>query len=68
MGRYFNKLDLSLAYQEIPLDYQSKKFAVINTNKRLFHFTRRPYGISSAPGIFQRVMGTFLKGMQGVVV
>ena len=66
-GRSFTKLDLSQIYQQIPLDDQSKKFAVINTNKGLFHYTRLTYGISSAPGIFQRVMDTLLKGIQGVV-
>ena len=29
----------------VSLDDQSKKFAVINTNKGLFHYTRLPYGI-----------------------
>ena len=51
-GMYFTKLDLSQAYQQIPLDDQSKKFAVININKGLFHYTSLPYGISFAPGIF----------------
>ena len=32
-GRSFTKLDLSQAYQQIPLDDQSKKFAVINTQR-----------------------------------
>ena len=67
-GRSFTKLDLSQAYQQIPLDEQSKKFAVINTNKGLVCYTRLPCGISSAPGILQRVMDTFLKGIQGIMV
>ena len=29
---------------------------IVNTHKGLFRFTRLLYGISSAPGIFQRVM------------
>ena len=67
-GRSFTKLGLSQAYQQIPLDDQSKKFAVINTNKGLVRYTRLLYGISSAPGILQRVMDPLLKGIQGVVI
>ena len=67
-GKTFTKLDLSQAYQQLPLDKESKKYVVINTQKGLFRYTRLPYGISSAPGIFQRVMETLLQGIPGVVV
>ena len=66
-GKSFTKLDLSQAYQQLPLDDQSKQYVVINTPKGLFRYTRLPYGIS-APGIFQRVMDTILNGIPGVVV
>ena len=67
-GRYFSKLDLSQAYQQLPLAEESKQLVVINTPKGLFRFTRLPYGISSAPGIFQRVIEGLLQGVEGVVV
>ena len=41
---------------------------VINTTKGLFWYTRLPYGISSAPGIFQREMEHLFQGIPGVVV
>jgi hypothetical protein len=50
-GKKFTKLDLSQAYQQLPLDKESKQYVVINTHKGLFRYTRLPYGISSAPGI-----------------
>ena len=63
------KLDLSQAYLQIPLDDSSKELLVINTPKGLFHYTwRMPYGISSAPGIFQRFMENVLQGLSHVVV
>ena len=40
------------------LDVDSRKFVVINTHKGL------PYGIFSAPGIFQRAMESLLLGSQ----
>ena len=67
-GKYFSKLDLSQAYQQLPLDEQSKKYVVINTQRGMFRFTRLPFGISSAPGIFQRVIESLLQGIEGVVV
>ena len=35
-GKHFTKLDLSGAYQQIPLDEESKKYVVINTHRGLF--------------------------------
>ena len=68
VGKSFTKLDLSQAYQQLTLDEASKKFVVINTPQGLFQYTRLPYGISSAPGIFQRVMENILRGIPGVTV
>lgn len=67
-GKKFSHLDLSQAYQQLPLDNNSKQYVVINTQKGLFRFNRLPYGISSAPGIFQREMENLLQGIPGVVV
>ena len=67
-GKLFTKLDLSKAYQQIRLDDESKQYVVINTHKGLFRYTRLPFGVSSAPGIFQRVMESLLQGIPGVVV
>ena len=41
---------------------------VINTHCGLFRYTRLPFGISSAPGIFQRVIESLPQGIDGVVV
>ena len=67
-GKFFSKLDLSHAYQQLPLDSELKKYVVINTHKGLFRYTRLPLGVASAPGIFQRVMEGALQGIEGVVV
>ena len=67
-GKLYSKLDLSQAYLQIPLDDESKNLAVINTHKGLFRYTRMPYGISSAPGIFQRFIESVLQGIPNVTV
>ena len=67
-GKKFTKLDLSQAYQQLPLHPDSRKYVVINTHKGLFQYTRLPYGISSAPEIFQKEMDNLLAGIPGVAV
>ena len=67
-GKYFSKLDLSQAYLQIPLDDSSKELVTINTHKGLFRYNRLPFGISSAPAIFQRCTENLLQGINGVCV
>ena len=51
-GKYFSSLDMSQAYQQLPLDDETKKLVVINTHKGLFAYNCLPFGVSSAPGNF----------------
>ena len=67
-GKYYSKLDLSHAYQQVPLDEDSQRLTTITTSKGLFAYTRMCYGVSSAPGIFQRIMEQVLQGMPMVAV
>ena len=67
-GKTFSKLDLSQAYQQLQLDEKSKSYVVINTQRGLFRYNGLPYGVSSAPGIFQRTMENLLQGVPHVVV
>ena len=67
-GTIFTKLDLTRAYQQLKLSPQAWKFVVVNTHKGLYRYTRLPFGISSAPGIFQKTMETLLRGIPGVIV
>ena len=43
------------------------KYVTINTHQGLYQFTRLPFGISSAPVIFQRLMDKILHGLSGVI-
>ena len=67
-GKNFTKLDMSQAYQQILLDEDSKQLLVVNTHRGLFRYNRLPFGVSSAPGIFQRTMETLLQDIPHVVV
>ena len=67
-GKLFSKVDLASAYQQIPLDEQSKEFTTINTPKGLYCYNRLPFGVASAPSIFQRTMESILQGIDHVCV
>ena len=40
----------------------------INTHKGLYKYNRLPFGVASAPAIFQQLMGKILQGLPGVTV
>ena len=65
-GKLFTTLDLSHAYNQLLLDEEAHKFVTINTHKGLYQYTRLPFGIASAPAVFQHVMDTILQGIEGV--
>ena len=66
-GQTYSILDLSHAYSQIELEETSKVYPTINTHRGLFRYVRMPYGISSAPALFQRTMETLYKAFQAFV-
>ena len=67
-GKVFTQLDLSQAYQQLLLEEESKQYVVINTQRGLFRYNRLPFGVSSAPGIFQRAMESLLQGIPNIAI
>ena len=66
-GTVFSKLDMSHAYAQLSVDKESQKYLCINTHKGLYAYTKLPYGIKSAPKIFQSMMDKILHGLPKVV-
>ena len=66
-GKKFSKLDLSQAYQQMLLHPDDRKYTTINTHLGLFQYTRLPFGIASAPAIFQQAMEKILQGIPKVI-
>ena len=61
-GSLFTKLDLSNAYAQVKMDEKSRQYLTINTVKGLYEVIRLPYGVKTAPHIFQAIMDQVLQG------
>ena len=64
----FSSLDAESGFWQIPLDEESQKMTTFITPFGRYCYQRLPFGISSAPEIFQRKMSELFKDMDGVVV
>ena len=60
---FFSKLDLSAAYNQVTLSDAAAELTTINTPFGLFRYRVLPFGIASAPAIFQRTMDRILEGL-----
>lgn len=63
-GQKFTKLDLSSAFLQVPLEEASRKYTTVNTHRGLYQYTRLPFGISSSPSIFQRIVDNLIQGLK----
>ncbi|KAL3221989.1 hypothetical protein MRX96_029043 [Rhipicephalus microplus] len=66
-GIIFAKLDLAQAYQQLPVTDESAAAQTIVTHRGAFKVRRMQLGVSVAPGIFQNLMETLLRGIPGVI-
>ena len=60
---YFSTLDMRSGYWQIELDEESKELTAFTTYAGLFHFNVVPFGITTAPSSFQRLMECILRGL-----
>ncbi|KAG8177185.1 hypothetical protein JTE90_015793 [Oedothorax gibbosus] len=65
-GNFFSHLDLASAYQQLKVSSKSQNLLTINTHRGLYVYRRLPFGISTAPSLFQEVMDQILEGIPGV--
>uniref|UniRef100_A0A8C1MGR5 Gypsy retrotransposon integrase-like protein 1 n=1 Tax=Cyprinus carpio TaxID=7962 RepID=A0A8C1MGR5_CYPCA len=61
----FSLLDAASRFWQIPLEKESAKFTTFITPFGRYFFHRLPFGISSAPEIFQREMNNLLRDHEG---
>ena len=63
----FSELDAVSGFWQIPLDPETAKLTTFITPFGRYFMKRLPFGISSAPEIFQRTMTELLRGTDGVI-
>uniref|UniRef100_A0A914HDQ6 Integrase catalytic domain-containing protein n=1 Tax=Globodera rostochiensis TaxID=31243 RepID=A0A914HDQ6_GLORO len=62
-GQVFAQIDLKDAYLQVELKEKSKELCTIATHRGNFRYERLPFGVKSAPGIFQCIMDSMLKAI-----
>ena len=63
-GCKFSNIDLADAYLQVELDEKSKDLVVINMHQGLYRYKRLPFGLSSAPAVFQKIVEV-IQGIPG---
>ena len=66
-AKLFSKLDTNSGFWQIPLAKSSQQLTTFITPFGRYHFTKMPFGISSAPEHFQKRMTAILTGLDGVL-
>ncbi|XP_077561943.1 uncharacterized protein LOC144178178 isoform X2 [Haemaphysalis longicornis] len=67
-AKCFSTLDAASGLWQIKLSDSSSKFCTMSTPYGRYRFLRMPFGIASAPEIFQAAMHRLLEGLSGVAV
>ena len=67
-GESFTRLDLARAYRQMKVKPECQHLLTSNTHLGLFRHTRLPFGISTAPSLWQKAMAQIFQGLQGVIV
>ena len=66
-AKVFSKLDANSGFWQIPLEKSSRLLTTFITPTGRYCFNKLPFGISSAPEHFQKLMSAILSGLEGVV-
>ena len=66
-SKIFSKLGANSGFWQIPLDEDSRLLTTFVTTFGRYCFNRLPFGISSAPEIFQQTLSSILEDLEGTI-
>jgi len=67
-AKVFTVLDASNGFWQVPLDEKSSKLTCFNTPFGRYRWLRMPFGLNSAPEVWQRRMHEIIEGLPGTEV
>ena len=67
-AKLFSVFDASNGFQQVELDEESSMLTTFNTPFGRYRWKRMPFGINSAPEVWQRRMREHIEGLKGVEV
>ena len=67
-AKIFSVLDANHGFWQVKLDSDSSKLCTFNTPFGRYSFKRLPFGITSAPEVFQKITTELFEGITGVEV
>jgi hypothetical protein len=62
-SKYFSTLDLTSGYWQVPLDEEARERSAFSTRSGLWKWKVLPFGLTSDPATFQRLMEKVLQGL-----
>ena len=65
-AKVFSVVDAKAGFLQIKLDYESSLLTTFNSPMGRYRWLRLPFGIKSAPEMYQRIMDTMLENIDGV--
>ena len=63
-AQYFTSLDLTSAFNQIPMDEESKDLTSFSTTEGTFRYKRMPFGLVNGPAVFHRFIDNVMSGLK----
>ena len=67
-AKWFSRIDAYQAFNQLPLNEESKCLTNINTSEGMYRYNYLCFGTASSPAIFQNFMCRVLEGVPNIVI